>query len=301
MQPDLLLITRRPGATPDLPEGPRYGVLPPEELTVALWNNATLILVDEATVSSLAERDLPTHPHVIVLGTNLDDANIYEKARVLNPWKVYVLPYDEKRLRETFISAVADGLHIIAATGGSGGIGASTLSYFLAKAACEEGYSTLLVDLDPMGCGFTQTQGESSEPEELDIIANDQFLVQDENDRESFQRMMSIAPFLYRYIILDCPRYPDPVVNCALDFPLDILVLTLATHPGMVSTNRVLSRIHDVTDMPPRLVSLPPRGSMDPIPGNEISRQLDVPLIAESTGDLRATARFLFTQLTTPP
>lgn len=130
------------------------------------WPSAPLVLVDDdpATTEGLAR--LPRRPGVVLVGTDADDASVWRRAVTFGAEHVVFLPESEPWLVERFADA-RDGAtvpaRVLAVVGGSGGVGATTLSSALAVAAVGRRHRTLLVDLDPLGGGIDLALGGEAE------------------------------------------------------------------------------------------------------------------------------------------
>ncbi len=123
----------------------------------APWSAAPLVLVGDDQVDALIRQRLPRRRRVVVLGTDLDDAGIWQRAVEVGAEHVAFLPDAEPWL----VDALSDAAEVrpapgrmVAVVGGRGGAGATTLSVALALAAVRRGSTTLLVDGDPLGGGI---------------------------------------------------------------------------------------------------------------------------------------------------
>lgn len=119
------------------------------------WDAAPLVVVAEDLLDPLLAHRLPRRDRVLVLGRDLDDAGIWQRAVDLGAEKVLFLPDAEPWLVDAFADAVEgdrDGA-LVAVLGGRGGAGATTTACALALTAVRRGVPTLLVDGDPYGGG----------------------------------------------------------------------------------------------------------------------------------------------------
>jgi secretion/DNA translocation related CpaE-like protein len=109
-------------------------------------------LVDRCAGARLGRRE-----GVVILGDDLDDGSIWQRAVELGAEQVVFLPDAEGWLVAALGEAVEgrgeDGA-LLAVVGGRGGAGATTLSCALAITAVRRGWSALLVDGDPLGGGI---------------------------------------------------------------------------------------------------------------------------------------------------
>ena len=121
------------------------------------WSAAPLVLVGPDLIERFAGCRLPRRPKVVILGRDLDDASIWQRAVELGAEQVVFLPDAEPWV----VSALADAVEgagqegvLVAVLGGRGGAGATTLSAALALTAVRRRLRTLLVDGDPSGGGI---------------------------------------------------------------------------------------------------------------------------------------------------
>ncbi|MDJ0384465.1 septum site-determining protein Ssd [Streptomyces sp. G-G2] len=119
------------------------------------WESAPLVLVGDDAARRL--RGAPRRAGVLLVGRDLDDPRVWQRAVEIGAEEVMRLPDAESRLVDR-IADVVEGAGRPALTvgviGGSGGAGASTLACALAVRAAALGERTLLVDGDPLGGGM---------------------------------------------------------------------------------------------------------------------------------------------------
>lgn len=156
-----LLVTAAPGSLDDLL---RLTVLAGVEADVASdvaaarrhWEHAPLVVVGEDLLDAVAASRPGRRDGVLVLGRDLDDAGVWQRAVDVGAERVVFLPDAERWLVEALADATegraADGT-VLAVLGGRGGAGATTLACALAQVAARRGVPTLLVDADPLGGG----------------------------------------------------------------------------------------------------------------------------------------------------
>jgi secretion/DNA translocation related CpaE-like protein len=121
------------------------------------WSAAPLVVVAADAVDSCARLRLPRRPDVVLLGRDLDDAGVWQRAVEVGAERVVFLPDGERWLSERFADAAesrGDDGTVVAVLGGRGGAGATTFASALAVTAARSGRSTLLVDGDPLGGGI---------------------------------------------------------------------------------------------------------------------------------------------------
>jgi secretion/DNA translocation related CpaE-like protein len=121
------------------------------------WAAAPLVVVGPDLVDRVADGRLPRRAKVVVLGRDLDDGSIWQRAVEVGAEHVVFLPDAEPWLVEALADA-AEGAGregvLVAVLGGRGGAGATTLSAALALTAVRRDLRTLLVDGDPFGGGI---------------------------------------------------------------------------------------------------------------------------------------------------
>ena len=120
------------------------------------WNDASMLLVGIDHAPALAELRLPRRTEVYLLTETETTPDAYQWSMPLGA-AVVVVPSNVRWLS----GAIADlrrrpsGLgRLICVTGGSGGVGTSTLAAGLAFVAARSGPRSVLVDLDPGGGGL---------------------------------------------------------------------------------------------------------------------------------------------------
>jgi secretion/DNA translocation related CpaE-like protein len=162
-----LLVTADPDALDDLL---RLAATAGVEVDVAddvpalrrCWATAPFVVVGADLADQVARSRLGRRSRVVVLGRDLDDASIWQRAVEVGAEHVVFLPDAETWLVEAFADsaegAAGDGL-LVAVLGGRGGAGASSLAAALAVRAVRRGLRTLLVDGDPLGGGLDLVLG----------------------------------------------------------------------------------------------------------------------------------------------
>jgi secretion/DNA translocation related CpaE-like protein len=131
----------------------------------ARWPLASLVLVGADAADALAHAALPRRSAVVLVGHDLDDAAVWQRALALGADRVVILPDDQERLVDRLVDTAdggSTGGRVVCVTGGRGGAGASTLAAGLALTAVRLGWPTLLVDADPLGGGIDLVLGGES-------------------------------------------------------------------------------------------------------------------------------------------
>lgn len=146
---DLLRLAAAAGVTPQV-----------ESDLVAVrrsWQTASLIVVGRDFADLLAGSQPVRRTGVVLVGSDLDDAEIYRCAVAIGAEQVCLLPDQEAVLAEK-LADIVDGASRAAVTlacvGGCGGAGASMLAAALGVIGSRRGLQTMLIDGDPLGGGI---------------------------------------------------------------------------------------------------------------------------------------------------
>ena len=121
------------------------------------WAGSVLVVVTAELAPALVRQGLPRRPGVVLLGSDLDDAGVWEQAVGIGAEHVVFLPDAQAWLVERFADCGEAGgaeATTVSVIGGRGGAGASTLSAALAVTGSRRGLRALLVDGDPLGGGI---------------------------------------------------------------------------------------------------------------------------------------------------
>lgn len=157
-----LLLTANPDALDELlrlaaTAGVEVDVAPDVGAARRWWPTAPVVVVGADLVDRCSDSRLGRRPGVVILGDDLDDGSIWQRAVEVGAEQVVFLPDAEEWLVGVLADSVeqrsGDGL-LVAVLGGRGGAGATTLSCALALTAVRRGLTTLLVDGDPLGGGI---------------------------------------------------------------------------------------------------------------------------------------------------
>ena len=126
------------------------------------WTRAPLVLVG-ADVARAVAVALPRRPAgVVLVSTDLDDAQVWERGVALGAEKVAFLPDAQQWLVGRLADAAegrVGGAPVVAVVGGRGGAGATTLAAALSVTALQSGLRPWLVDGDPLGGGVDLVLG----------------------------------------------------------------------------------------------------------------------------------------------
>jgi secretion/DNA translocation related CpaE-like protein len=156
-----LLVTADPGALDDLSRlaalaGVEAAVVPDLAEVRRQWDLAPLVVLGDDVLDRLAAARPGRRDGVVVLGRDVDDPHLWQRAVEVGAERVVMLPDDERWLVEALADA-AEGRAgrgtVLAVVGGRGGAGATTFACALAQTAARRGSGTVLVDGDPLGGG----------------------------------------------------------------------------------------------------------------------------------------------------
>lgn len=126
------------------------------------WSAAPAVLVGGDLSAAFAGSPLPRRPRVVLVGIDLDDADVWRRAVCAGAEHVVFLPDAEPWIVEFLVDAQDAGAGLaplVAVVGGRGGAGASTLASALAVTALLRGIPAMLIDADPLGGGIDLAVG----------------------------------------------------------------------------------------------------------------------------------------------
>ncbi|MEP7055321.1 MAG: septum site-determining protein Ssd [Actinomycetota bacterium] len=126
------------------------------------WSSAPAVLVGGDLSAMFSDTPLPRRSRVVLVGLDLDDADVWRRAMSAGADHVVFLPDAEPWIVEFLVDADDLGgcmAPLVAVVGGRGGAGASTLASALAVTALLQGMSAMLIDVDPAGGGLDLAVG----------------------------------------------------------------------------------------------------------------------------------------------
>lgn len=120
------------------------------------WTTAPVVLVGDDAVAGLLAARLPRRRGVVLVGGDLDDATVWQRAVVLGAEHVVFLPDAEAWVVDRVAASLAPDRSavVVGVMPGCGGAGATTLAAGLAVTARRLGHATALIDGDPLGGGL---------------------------------------------------------------------------------------------------------------------------------------------------
>ncbi|WP_131788067.1 septum site-determining protein Ssd [Protofrankia symbiont of Coriaria ruscifolia] len=256
---DLLRLAAAAGATVD--------AVADADLARRYWNSAPLVLVGADRVPSCVAVGLPRRPGVVLVSSDLDDGGVWEAAVRLGAEHVAFLPDAEEWMVDVLVDATeADQRRgtVVGVVGGRGGAGATSLSIALTLASLRRGFSTVLVDADPLGGGIDLALGIEDQPgmrwpdlasahgrlprrmlsEALPSLGELPVLSWDRISPTVIapSAMTSILTSARRgndLLVVDLPRFPDQTTAVAMQLAKIILVVVPAEVRAIAAAGRV--------------------------------------------------------------
>lgn len=130
------------------------------------WSAAPVVVVSDDVAGLLVDAGLPRRRNVVLVGVDLDDGTVWQRAVELGAEHVVFLPDAESWLVDRLAAAaepIPEGV-VVGVVGGRGGSGATTLAVALAGAAQRLGHRATLCDADPLGGGVDLVLGGEAAP-----------------------------------------------------------------------------------------------------------------------------------------
>jgi secretion/DNA translocation related CpaE-like protein len=272
------------------------------------WTSAPLVVVGLDEAERCARLRLPRREGVVLLGSDLDDAGIWQLAVEVGAEHVVFLPDAEQWLVERFTDAAEERgreAALVAVVGGRGGAGATTLACALSVTAARAGHRTLLVDGDPLGGGIdllfgaeeqaglrwpdlAGTRGRLAATALADALPRMSEVSVLSWDRagssvlplDAVHAVLSAGRRAHDLVVVDLPRALDDGARAVLATATTALVVVPAEVRAAAAAARVVATAgalcHDL-----RLVARGP--SLSGLTGDELAGALGLPLL----GDLR--------------
>lgn len=239
-------------------------------LARASWAAAPMVVVGDDETAAVLTCGLPRRRGTVVLGRDLDDPGIWQRAVAVGAEQVVFLPEAEGWLVDRFADAVqADGAALlVCVVGGRGGAGATTMAAGLAFAGLRRKQRTLLVDGDPLGGGidlvlgsedvpglrwpdFASTRGRvapaalsSSLPavEAMTVLSWDRGDLLDISV-EAMESVLSAGRRAAELVVVDLPRRPDPAAELVLSLADRCFLVVPAEVRAVASAGRVANAV----------------------------------------------------------
>jgi secretion/DNA translocation related CpaE-like protein len=269
------------------------------------WARAPLVLVGDDLAGPVAAAGPSRRPGVVLVGRDLDDAQVWQRGVAVGAEHVAFLPDAEPWLTERLADAVESGsaAPVVCVVGGRGGAGASTLAAALAVTAGRRSLATVLVDADPLGGGLDLVLGgedlaglrwpdlagargrvaAAALDAAMPRLEGLSLLSWDRGDLLSVPpEAMAAALAASRrgrdLVVVDLPRRPDPAAEVALAAARTTFLVVPAEVRATAAAARVAALVAPLTaDL--RVVVRGPAPSG--LPGEVVAEVLGCPLAAE--------------------
>jgi secretion/DNA translocation related CpaE-like protein len=271
------------------------------------WSDAPFVVVGADQVEAAVRMRFPRRNGVVLVGDDLDDASVWQRAVELGAQHVVFLPDAEEWLAAALADAAGGGAGtkapLIAVIGGRGGAGSTTLACGLSLAALRQGRRALLVDADPLGGGIDLVLGGESDnglrwpdlsatrgrlpahalASALPQMSGVAVLSWDRGDThsagpEAMESVLAAGRWAHDVVVVDVPRRPDAAGLLALK----AATTTLLVVPAEVRAAAAASRVASSAGLACRDLRVVVRGpSPQGLGGSEIARALGLPLAGE--------------------
>lgn len=298
----LLVVSSRAGIEPD--------VAPDPSSARRHWSEASVVLIDASLVEAVATASLPRRQGVIVVGDDLDDAEVWRRALQVGASHVVFLPDAEHWLIST-MAAAAVGVRsgdVIAFVGACGGVGASTAAAMLALHTQRVGRSVALVDVDPRSARLDLLLGVEEEPgarwpelagstgyidpdsllAALPVAHEVPLLTWDDDVRDVPATAMTAAVTALaarrEVVVLDLGRAQGEAAQPLLAMSSVVVMVVPARVRAVAGARRMLPVLASASDRLYLAVRLPSPGGLDPV---DIQSSLGLPLLGEIQHDAR--------------
>lgn len=270
------------------------------------WGTAPVVVLGDDAGKSCLRLGLARRDGLVLLGTHLDGAGVWQRAVELGAEHVVFLPEAEDWLVNRLADAVeSDGpaAALVAVVGGRGGAGATTLACALAVTATHIGRPTLLVDGDPFGGGIDLVFGGELDrgvrwPElgatrgRVPAAALDGALPRmnglsvlswdrgdaDRVPAEAVRAVLAAGRRSNDLVVVDLPRAVDDCGRIVLASATTVLLIVPNEVRAAAAASRVAAAVgllcHDV-----RVVTRGP--SPSGLAGAQIARALELPMLGE--------------------
>ncbi len=270
------------------------------------WSSAPFVVVAADAVDSCARQRLPRRDDVVLLGSDLDDAGIWQRAVEVGAAHVVFLPDAEPWLTERLADAAEDGGYdgtLVAVLGGRGGAGATTFAAALAVTATRSGRSALLVDGDPLGGGIdlvfggeqdrglrwpgllstrgrvpaAALSGALPQMQGLSVLSWDRGRA-DPLPLEALDAVLSAGRRAHELVVVDLPRSLDEAGRAVLAAATTTVLVVPTEVRAAAAASRVAAAVGTLcADL--RVVTRGP--SPSGLGGDQLARALGLPLLAE--------------------
>jgi secretion/DNA translocation related CpaE-like protein len=267
------------------------------------WSRAPLVLVGDDLSVVLARAGVRRRDDVVLVGSDLDDATIWQRACGVAAEHVALLPDAEPWLIARLADAVDGGGPrglTIGVVGGRGGGGASTLAAALAVTAMRSGRRAMLIDADTYGGGadllfggehaaglrwpdLSTASGRIGGQElrdSLPCIGELAVLSCDRGDplelpASAMSSVLAAAARVCDVVVVDLPRRFDDATQVALAGSDLVLLVVPAEVRAAAAAARIAAELTQVCDDVRLVVRGPAPGGLD---ARDIASALGLPL-----------------------
>ncbi|HET7691163.1 MAG TPA: septum site-determining protein Ssd [Nocardioidaceae bacterium] len=278
--------------------GVALDVAPDLRTALRLWAGAPLVLVGQDLAPDLAAQATPRRGEVFVLARDEPD---FRSAVALGARDVLSLPEEDDQVVE-LLADVGDGgarsALTIGVTGGSGGVGATTLACAVAGAAARSG-RVLAMDLDPWGPGVGRVLGvdplgltwrelvgsrgrlgsralRDALPRQGDLAVLGWGEADPTVDEVAVRDVLAAAQRGHDLVVVDLPRREDPWVEEVAGRCDHVLLVAGCSVLGAASAMRALASLRAMSGS----IQLVARTSGRAVPADVLASALDLPLVA---------------------
>ena len=306
-----LVVTADPDVLDDLlrlaaTAGTELEVAPDAGAARRSWSTAPFVVVGPDAGDDCARLGLPRRAGVVLLGVDLDDGGIWQRAVSVGAERVAFLPDAERWLSDRFADAAEGGRPVgalVAVVGGRGGAGATTLACALAVTAGRSGRSALLVDGDPLGGGVDLVFGGEQDggvrwrdllgtrgrvpasvlADALPRMSGLSVLSWDRGEAravpvQAVESVLHAGRRAHDLVVVDLPRSVDDASRAVLAAATTVLLVV----PDEVRAAAAASRVAASVGMLCADLRLVTRGpSPSGLTGEQVARALGLPLLAD--------------------
>lgn len=303
-----LLVTRNEALLEDLlrlaaAAGVILDVAHDSAAAMRAWSSASVVLVGADELAAVASRQPVRREQVHVVAAGPVPDELFRAALAVGAENVAELPAAESWVVE-LLTDIADGgakkALTVGVVGGSGGAGATTFAAALALTATAVGGPGLLIDADPLGGGIDRVVGlEDLEGIRWDSLVQASGRFSSRSLREALPQKDGLAVLTWSSgprpatdgaavrevlsaaqrgndtVVIDLPRYLDPVTADLLSRCHHVVLVAGLTVPAVAAASRVAAQLRESAR---RLHLVTRGGATTALGAEEVSDALGVPL-----------------------
>jgi len=267
------------------------------------WGAAPVVLVGADSLAAVAGSQPVRRAQVHVIAAGPVPDEMFRVALAVGAENVAELPAAESWIVE-LLTDIADGgarkALTLGVVGGSGGVGATTFAAALAMTAATESKPGVLIDVDPLGGGIDRVVGlDDLQGIHWNSLVQASGRLSARSLREALPQKGRLAVLTWSSghrpttegvavrevlnaaqrgndtVVIDLPRYLDPVATDLVSRCDHIVLVTGLTVPAVAAASRVEARLRETA----RTMHLVTRG-VGPLGAQEVATALGVPLAA---------------------